>query len=95
VIRFQALAFCRLQGGRRMGGNPTRQRCRIVRPSRCVDLPSSFKDELEERIDRVRDLRNFRFQVVELRASANEEQVAEIFVRINSRASTSTSRSGW
>ena len=39
---------------------------------------------MEERIDRVRDLRDFRFQVVELGAAANEEQVAEIFVRINS-----------
>ena len=34
---------------------------------------------LEERIDRVRDLRDFRFQVVELGATANEEQVAEIW----------------
>lgn len=41
-------------------------------------------DRLEERIDRVRDLRDFRFQVVELGAAADEEQVAEIFVRINS-----------
>lgn len=48
------------------------------------DMPDAYKDELEERIDRVRDLREFRFQVVELGASANEEQVAEIFVRINS-----------
>ena len=39
---------------------------------------------LEERIDRVRDLRDFRFQVIELGAGADEEQVAEIFVRINS-----------
>ena len=42
------------------------------------------QDVLEERIDRVRDLRDFRFQVVELGATADEEQVAEIFVRINS-----------
>jgi hypothetical protein len=48
------------------------------------DLPDAFKDALEERIDRVRDLREFRFQVVELGAAADEEQVAEIFVRINS-----------
>ncbi|GIJ36277.1 GmrSD restriction endonuclease domain-containing protein [Micromonospora sediminimaris] len=47
-------------------------------------LSDAYKDDLEERIDRVRDLREFRFQVVELGASANEEQVAEIFVRINS-----------
>ena len=42
------------------------------------------EDRLEERIDRVRDLRDFRFQVIELNTSADEEQVAEIFVRINS-----------
>ncbi|MFE0530427.1 DUF262 domain-containing protein [Micromonospora parva] len=48
------------------------------------DMPDAAKDELEERIDRVRDLRDFRFQVVELGAAADEEQVAEIFVRINS-----------
>jgi hypothetical protein len=48
------------------------------------DLDNTKQDELEERIDRVRDLRDFGFQVVELGAGANEEQVAEIFVRINS-----------
>lgn len=42
------------------------------------------QDILEERIDRVRDLRDFRFQVIELNASADEEQVADVFVRINS-----------
>ena len=42
------------------------------------------EDRLEERIDRVRDLRDFRFQVIELNTSTDEEQVAEIFVRINS-----------
>ncbi|MFJ3533760.1 MULTISPECIES: DUF262 domain-containing protein [unclassified Streptomyces] len=47
-------------------------------------LSDAAKDELEERVDRVRDLHEFRFQVVELGASANEEQVADIFVRINS-----------
>jgi hypothetical protein len=47
-------------------------------------LPSEEQDCLEERIDRVRDLRDFRFQVIELNANANEEQVADIFVRINS-----------
>ena len=42
------------------------------------------QDFLEDRIDRVRDLSNFRFQVLELNATANEEQVADIFVRTNS-----------
>ncbi|MFI1507536.1 hypothetical protein [Streptomyces sp. NPDC020597] len=36
-----------------------------------------------KRVDRVRDLHEFRVQVVELGTSANEEQVADIFVRIN------------
>ena len=35
-------------------------------------------------MNRVRDLRDFRFQVVELGVAADEEQVAEEFVRINS-----------
>ena len=43
------------------------------------------QDLLEERIDRVRDLRDFRFQVLELGANADEEQVAHIFVRTNSK----------
>lgn len=47
-------------------------------------LDHDQQDLLEERIDRVRDLRDFRFQVIELGSNADEEQVAEIFVRINS-----------
>jgi len=47
-------------------------------------LTEEEEDELEDRINRVHDLRDFPFQVVELGASADEEQVAEIFVRINS-----------
>ncbi|RNL73092.1 DUF262 domain-containing protein [Streptomyces sp. I6] len=47
-------------------------------------LPDAVKDELEERVYRVRDLQGFHFQVVELGDSADEEQVADIFVRINS-----------
>ncbi len=45
---------------------------------------SDEQDVLEERIYRVRDLCDFRFQVLELGASAHEEQVADIFVRTNS-----------
>ncbi len=47
-------------------------------------LSHEHQDVLEERIDRVRDLQAFRFQVIELGTNADEEQVAEIFVRINS-----------
>ncbi len=53
---------------------------------RSVELDEAEKDELEDRIDRVRDLQNFRFQVIELNTDADEEQVAEIFVRTNSKA---------
>ncbi len=52
--------------------------------NRDEELDHEQQDFLEERIDRVRDLRDFRFQVIELNAGANEEQVADIFVRINS-----------
>ena len=52
--------------------------------SRDQDIPEEEEERLENRIDRVRDLRDFRFQVIELNTSADEEQVAEIFVRINS-----------
>lgn len=52
--------------------------------SREVKMTHAEQDALEERIDRVRDLRDFRFQVIELNAEANEEQVADVFVRINS-----------
>ncbi len=52
--------------------------------SRGEPLDHDYQDHLEERIDRVRDLRDFRFQVIELNEAADEEQVADIFVRINS-----------
>jgi hypothetical protein len=52
--------------------------------SRSTQLTQAEEDELEDRIDHVYDLQNFRFQVVELNAEADEEQVADIFVRINS-----------
>ncbi|MGA5464442.1 GmrSD restriction endonuclease domain-containing protein [Mycobacterium sp. NPDC050041] len=47
-------------------------------------LTESDEDLLEDRLDRVHDLKEFRFQVIELAATADEEEVAEIFVRINS-----------
>ena len=51
---------------------------------RGVTLSEQKEDALEDRIDRVYDLRNFRFQVIELNSDADEEQVADIFVRTNS-----------
>jgi hypothetical protein len=52
--------------------------------ARGQELSHEEQDMLEERIDRVRDLRDFRFQVIELGTNADAAQVAEIFVRINS-----------
>lgn len=56
--------------------------------SRDAKFDHTEQDHLEERLDRVRDLRDFRFQVIELNAGADEEQVAEIFVRTNSKGVT-------
>ena len=56
--------------------------------ARGEELGHDEQDRLEERLDRVRDLRDFRFQVIELNASADEEQVADIFVRTNSKGVT-------
>ena len=52
------------------------------------ELSHDEQDYLEDRLDRVRDLQAFRFQVIELNANANEEQVADIFVRTNSKGVT-------
>lgn len=51
-------------------------------------LDTAGKDRLEEAIDRLHDLRDYPFKVVELAASVDEEQVAEVFVRINSEGVT-------
>lgn len=56
--------------------------------ARGLELSHDEQDRLEDRLDRVRDLQAFRFQVIELNASADEEQVAEIFVRTNSKGVT-------
>ena len=52
--------------------------------SRESGLSQADEDVLEDRLDRLHDLKEFRFQVIELASAADEEQVAEIFVRINS-----------
>lgn len=48
------------------------------------DLDESVREHLFNVFDRVRDLSAYQFSVVELDAEADEEQVAEVFVRINS-----------
>lgn len=52
------------------------------------DRSDAEQDKLEERIDRVRDLRDFSFQVIEINSRADGEEVAEIFVRTNSKGVT-------
>jgi len=61
-----------------------REFLRRLAEARGQEHPEGYEDELEERIDRVRDLRELPFQVVELGSGVGEEEVAEIFVRINS-----------
>jgi hypothetical protein len=51
-------------------------------------LDTAEADRVEDAIDRLRDLRDYPFKAVELAAGVEEEQVAEIFVRINSEGVT-------
>lgn len=53
--------------------------------SRGETLPRAEERSLEDAIDRVRDLQHYPFKAVELDASLDDELVAEIFVRINSK----------
>ena len=48
------------------------------------ELSESDKDVLDEQFDRVRDVGAYPFQVIELDAAMDEEQVADVFVRVNS-----------
>ncbi|RDH76882.1 DUF262 domain-containing protein [Mycolicibacterium moriokaense] len=67
------------------GWRPTvRQFLKRLGEVRGAGLPQAEEDQLEDRLNRVHDLDAFRFQVIELDKTADEEQVAEIFVRINS-----------
>ncbi|WP_432945770.1 GmrSD restriction endonuclease domain-containing protein [Kribbella sp. CA-253562] len=52
------------------------------------DQATPNRNELEDAFDRVRDLQNYPFNVVELDSAVQEEQVAEVFVRINSEGVT-------
>lgn len=52
------------------------------------ELDQAEEDRLEDAIDRLYDLRNYPFKVVELSPEVDEEQVAEVFVRINSEGVT-------
>lgn len=53
---------------------------------RGAPLEDAERDRLENRMDHVRDLRKIvSFEVIEMTESASEEDVAEIFIRINSK----------
>lgn len=52
------------------------------------DLTTAEEDELDTAIDQVHDLRSYPFKGVELNAGVDEEQVADVFVRINSEGVT-------
>jgi len=52
------------------------------------ELDDEERDRLDEAVDRLHDLRDYPFKAVELASSVEEEQVAEVFVRINSEGVT-------
>jgi hypothetical protein len=60
------------------------ERAFLARLSGKRELDQGERDRLSEALDRVRDLSNYPFKAVELGATVDEEQVAEVFVRINS-----------
>ncbi|WAC04296.1 MAG: DUF262 domain-containing protein [Methanoregula sp.] len=49
------------------------------------ELSEKEEDEIIEKIDALRDLQNYPFTAMELSYNVDEEQVADIFVRINSK----------
>jgi hypothetical protein len=51
-------------------------------------LSEDEQDRLDDAIDQLYDLQNYNFKAMELTPEADEEQVAEIFVRINSEGVT-------
>lgn len=51
-------------------------------------LTEEEEDDLSEYIDRLYDLQNYPFRALELSSSVDEENVAEVFVRINSKGTT-------
>ncbi len=61
-----------------------RQYLKRLGDAREAPLSEAEQDKLDDRINRVHDLRDFRFQIVELSSYTDEEQVADIFVRTNS-----------
>jgi len=52
------------------------------------DVSEEEEDHLFESIDRLYDIRNYPFTVLELSSTIDEEDVADVFVRINSKGTT-------
>jgi hypothetical protein len=52
------------------------------------EVTEDEEDFLSESIDRLYDLHNYPFTALELSSTVDEEQVAEVFVRINSKGTT-------
>src|SRR5262249_850780 len=52
------------------------------------ELDDAEEDTLEDAIEKVFDLKDYPFTALELSASVDEAQVAEVFVRINSQGVT-------
>ncbi len=58
---------------------------RQARNAQDNDVTDSEERSISEAIDKLFDLQNYSFTAMEISATVNEEQVAEIFVRINSK----------
>jgi hypothetical protein len=70
------------------GERRTEERAFLRRLAEKRPLDERERDRLSEAIDRLYDLQNYQFKAVELASSVDEEQVAEVFVRINSEGVT-------
>jgi hypothetical protein len=60
----------------------------LERLSASRELTDDEEDELTEAIDRLYDLQSYPFTALELSSTIDEEKVAEVFVRINSKGVT-------
>jgi hypothetical protein len=70
------------------GGKRATTKLYLSRLAARREVSDGDEERLEEAIDRLYDLQHYPFTVVELSSSADEEQVADIFVRINSEGVT-------
>jgi len=59
------------------------------------ELTEEIDERIEEVFAKLHGLKDFTFTVVELQPTVDREKVAEIFVRINSEASTSPKRTSF